>query len=582
MEESKATTTPLGTNNTDNEGKTNPAGQDVNASTNPLPTADGSTLGADSASADKGDSKGFAEDDPYCTVYIKGITESVNEQDLEAALSSIGKIGRTTIPKDQYRKPKGIAFVKFENREDALSAAEKSASIIVNGVELELSKYDGKGKELVNQSAKFRNVPTGYGREELLQLFAQYGTCTEVRINDDNESGTVFYSTPGSILKAVQNLNGKLLGDKVFMVTPGKNESKKGSQYNNLYVGNVDTSISEKEIRTTFEKFGDIESLLLPTRKVKGDSADLVEIRKPFIFISFKDSKAASDVIKEMDTRIFWGRELDIDYYDPDRKKTNKEKHNPTPANNNPTLVNEFASAMMNMMTQFSSMNMRGRGGMGGHTGGYRGGNQYGGRGGKFSGRGGPRGSTRGGPRGGPRGGGYGYNNVRSQYEQPKQNYYGGAPGGVPYGAMAPPASQPMHTQGFNQQDGGMPQQMMGSSQPPMPSNMAPMTSQPPVPAQAPADSNDNEDEVDVLAIPANKYKSYENEIGTYLYTKIEPVHNEVMAGKMTGMFLDLSEDEIYAIIHEPEVYDKYILEAIEMIKGEEEAERAAAEAAQQ
>jgi prefoldin subunit 5 len=34
----------------------------------------------------------FVEDDPHCTIYIKGITGLVNESDLNAAFSNEGKI----------------------------------------------------------------------------------------------------------------------------------------------------------------------------------------------------------------------------------------------------------------------------------------------------------------------------------------------------------------------------------------------------------------------------------------------------------------------------------------------------------
>jgi len=34
----------------------------------------------------------FAEDDPFCTLFIKGINKSIDENDLASALSSEGKI----------------------------------------------------------------------------------------------------------------------------------------------------------------------------------------------------------------------------------------------------------------------------------------------------------------------------------------------------------------------------------------------------------------------------------------------------------------------------------------------------------
>lgn len=572
MEESKATTA-TGVNDAPEIANSQGTIQAADPSEGATPNVLTGTAGASTAAGAATAKQGSAQDDPFCTLYVKGVTPGIGEPDLRAALETDGSIEKCIIPIGHDKKPTGIAFVKFYSREEALRVADLHKSVLVNGISLDISKYNGEAKDPVNQSAKFLNIPENYGREELITLFSSFGTVSEVKLNDDGDSGVVFYSTPGSVTKAVQTLNGKVMdGGKVFMVSADKNAEKhNNTQYNNLYVGNVSTYATEEEIRGVFSKFGEIESLLLPTRKIKNEAGELVDIRKPFIFISFKKSKNASDVIKELDTRTYWGKDLDIDYYDPNRKKTNKEKYNPSstaaPSAPNQGVANEFFSAMANMMTQFSNMNMRGRGGMGGQGGNYRGGqsSNYRGRGG----RGNPRG--RGGQRGGHRGSNN-YYNVRSQYDQPKPQYNGYPGAGVQsYGSMPPamaPATQPMQAPSYVQPEVSMPQPPMGGSMPPMAGQ------QPPAPVvQDPTPVQD--DDVNVLALPADQYKANENEIGTFLYTKIEVKHGEQMAGKMTGMFLDLSPEEIYQIIHDPATYERYIQEATEMINDEDAEEQA-------
>ena len=53
-----------------------------------------------------GEKVNFAEDDPFCTLYIKGITEKLTEKDLTAALSTEGRICMASIPRDSSHKPK--------------------------------------------------------------------------------------------------------------------------------------------------------------------------------------------------------------------------------------------------------------------------------------------------------------------------------------------------------------------------------------------------------------------------------------------------------------------------------------------
>ena len=591
-----------------------------------------------------GEDVNFCENDPSCTVYIKGVTNVINDTDLKNALKGEGNICMTSIPRDSSHKPKGMSFVRFNRKLDALRVAEKHSSLFLNGVNLECSKFDESVSRIVNESASFRNVPESYGEQELLNLFEGYGTVKDIRINQESNSGTVYFSSPGSVQRAVQALNGKaLVMNNIFYISQNDDQTRRATQYNNLYVGNIDPSVTEDELRKVFSQYGEIESLLLPTRRIKGESGQpSKEIRKNFIYISFRDSKAASNVIKEMDSRTYWGRDLDIDYYkDRDSRRPpgnisygyrNNRDGNSVGGQN---LVQDFANAMMAMMTQFNAMNMRGRGGYGGPSSGYRGNNPY--RNTRGNNRGGTRGNR---GRGSMRGGGY--YPARSQYEHPKTMMPNtmsfppmGSMGSMPPMSQ-PPMSQPPMTQPPMTQPpmsqppmsqppmsqppmsqppmtqppmSHPPMSQPPMSQPPMtqpPMSQPPMTqppmSQPPISQppmtqppmfnqsenvmsqppivnnmkpQPPTPSGDNEDsekedqlfdQGDVLKIPMDKYEESENEIGTFLYNKIELSHGSELAGKITGMFLDIPPEELYQIIHSDETYTRYIKDAEELI----------------
>jgi RNA recognition motif-containing protein len=497
----------------------------------------------------------FAENDQYCTIFIKGITEDVKEGDLSSALSTEGRICMTSIPKDSNHKIKGTSFVRFNRKEDAIKAAKKYPKLTVNGVVMEISEFDEKARPVVNESITIKNLPNTFTEASLQEIFSQFGSIADVRYTDGQDTATIFYSTPGSVTKAVQSYNGKVFEDKMLIVSASDSEKKKVStNYNNLYVGNVDPSTSEEELRETFSKYGEIESLLMPTRPLNKDGKSIT-IRKPYIYVSFKDSKAASDVIKEMDARSYWGRNLDINYYDPDRKRTNREKYSQPQAAAGQNMMQEFANAMMTVFSQMQ-LNSRGRGGYGGPPGGYRGTGGY--NRGRGSNRGGPRGNTRG-TRGATRGYTGGYGNVRSQYEKPMM---GGPMGMPPMGGMAPPMSQPMPGASYGHSSNSMGQPPMPSGQPPMASSMPPMSSQ-----QQPAQQDADDQNDDVLKLKIEEYDQNENEIGTFLYNKIEGTHGEEMAGRIVGMFLDLPANEIYEILHSDEVYRKYISDAENLIK---------------
>ena len=576
----------------------------------------------------------------------------------------------TSIPRDSSHKPKGMCFVRFNRKSDALNVVDKYATLLVNGETLECSKYDSNVSKVISESANFRNIPEGLGDHELLKLFEEFGIVKDIRINKENNSGIVYFSSSGSVQKAVQALNGKSMAENnVFYITQNEDQSKRAKQYNNLYVGNVDRRVTEAEIREVFSKFGEIESILLPTFKGKGENGEFnKDVRKSHVYISFKESKSASDAIKEMDSREKWGRPLNVDFYtDFDtRKKTmdrsagyknSRDGNSYNMSQGNSNLVQEFTAAMMNVMSQFSAMNMRGRGGHSGPSSGYRGNNSYRGS------RGGNRGGTRGNRgRGSMRGGTY---NVRSQYEHPK-TMMPNAMGLPPMGSMGhgmggmppmgqlpmsqppmsqppmsqppmsqlpmsqppmsqppmsqPPMSQPPMTQPPMSQPpmsqppmtqppmSQPPMSQPPMSQPPMsqpPMSQPPMTqppmsqppmSQPPMTTpmatpmfnqpdnalptppmqqeELPTQSQElfEPPQIDVLAIPMEQYEQSENEIGTFLYNKIEVSHGSEMAGRIAGMFLDIPPEELYQILHDDDTYKRYITDAEELITNENQA----------
>ena len=301
-----------------------------------------------------------------------------------------------------------------------------------------------KAKIESNETAHFKNIPETYTDQDIRNILSEFGNITDFSINREKSMGSVSYSTLGAVQRVIQKLNGKRMEEQTFLIYE-TNDKKRANLYSNLYVGNIDASVTEEEIREVFEKFGEIDSLLLPTRNVPDGTGKFTAVRKNHVFINFKDSKTASNVIKEMDGRYYWDRNLSIDYYDKEMKKRNTEKlsNKTTPTVQN--LAHDFMQAMMMMASTMSNSGMRG--GRGGYNNapnsGYRGSNNsYRGRGGGGGGRGNQRGR---GSRGSHRGGSSGYH-VRSQYESHKPMMSHGM-GPPPMTGMGMPSAPPMSMQ---------------------------------------------------------------------------------------------------------------------------------------
>ena len=434
----------------------------------------------------------------------------------------------------------------------------------------------------------------------------RFGTISSLEFDPETGTGSVGYSTYGAVTKAIQAMNGVTIEGNIFFISDTSDRTKKAANYNNLFVGNVDPSIKEDELKEEFSKYGEIESLLRPTRDDPDSDNPKKTINKPFIYVSFKDSKVASNVIKELDGKVRWGRELDINYYDPDAKRGHKKAQKPQNTQNFEEMTQSFFNALINMAGSMNNNMNRGRGGYNSHNQDYRGNSYNRGRGGRGNYRG--RGS-RGGMRGAPQGGHY---NQRSQYEKPimpnsmppmmgvpppvgpppvSMTPGGGASIGGPHPGAPPTGLPPAHAPTHFGMEVSAPPTMAPQAPPAMPSHntqappsmpahttqapsaMPPPMSHPPQATEAPPmQAPVGEKELSgftMQALEALTDDERENTIGTALYNKLDPLCGGDVAGKITGMFLDLPLEEVFEIATEEATFQKYYNDAMELIQND-------------
>ena len=148
----------------------------------------------------KGEKIYLAEDDPFCTLFVKGITSAVDESDLNTALSVEGRICMVSILRNVKHQPVGSAFVRFNKKEDALRAAENHKELTVNEVKLSVEIYkpkQSKPKSSINESASFKNVPSSYTEQDVFNMLSQHGPIANLEFNAESGTGSVSFSSHG-------------------------------------------------------------------------------------------------------------------------------------------------------------------------------------------------------------------------------------------------------------------------------------------------------------------------------------------------------------------------------------------------
>ena len=90
---------------------------------------------------------------------------------------------------------------------------------------------------------------------------------------------------------------------------------KTTNEIHNIYVGNISPEVTEKDLRETFEVFGEVQTATIIRDKLKGG-------HKRFAFVEMAKSDDAATAIKTLDGRDLKGRTLKV-----------KQAHNRGPGN---------------------------------------------------------------------------------------------------------------------------------------------------------------------------------------------------------------------------------------------------------
>ncbi|XVF23524.1 hypothetical protein REPUB_Repub13aG0046200 [Reevesia pubescens] len=88
------------------------------------------------------------------TLYISNLDYSLTNSDLHTLFSTFGKIARVTVLKDRItRNSRGVAFVQFVSRDDALSAASVMHGKVLNGrtISASIAVDNGRAPEFIKK-----------------------------------------------------------------------------------------------------------------------------------------------------------------------------------------------------------------------------------------------------------------------------------------------------------------------------------------------------------------------------------------------------------------------------------------------
>ena len=143
--------------------------------------------------------------------------------------------------------------------------------------------------------------------EDLTDYFGQYGHVSNVSIKYNAATGNprgfgfITFANDESI-DAVLNSGPHTVKNK--QIDPRKAKSKLNANLKKIFVGGVDSSMTEDELRDYFSRFGRVDGIELPFDKIRNR-------RREFCFIIF-DTKEAADAACGESKQFIGGRDCDI------------------------------------------------------------------------------------------------------------------------------------------------------------------------------------------------------------------------------------------------------------------------------
>jgi len=539
-------------------------------------------------------------------VFIKNLALSIDNKSLFDTFSVFGNILSCKVITDDNGASKGYGYVHYETGEAAQDAIKKLDGCQIEGqtvsVQLYTRKQDRAGQnEWTNLYMK--QMPLSWNEENLKEMFGKHGPTTSIVIQRDAEGkskgfGFINFENHEGAEGAVNELNGKVVevdgqsftlyvgqaqkkADRVRelkrQIEAAKHDKIMKLQGMNLYVKNLDDTITDDQLREMFSPYGTITS----ARIMKDDNSG---VSKGFGFVCFSSPEEAGKAIAEMNNKVFHNKPVTVTLHQ--RKEQRRVQLAAT------------VGARQMMGGRGNGYGPQGQFMMGGYQGRGRGG--YSPRG-QFNGRGGmqpqgpagqaypipnytmqtPGGAGRGMP--GMRPPQQGFNNMMQQGGRGpagagRGNVPGrGGPGRGPMGMQQqgrgpmgmPAGGVKFNTQARNQPNMPPPHMMMppmGMQNPNMPQMHMPphpMMGQPQGPPQGMPQQMEPLNE---MLLAHSDPQIQKHLIGERLYPLIMQ-HQPQQAGKITGMLLEMDNAELLHLIESPDALQSKIEEAIDVLR---------------
>jgi len=269
-------------------------------------------------------------------IFIKNLDKNIDNRALCETFGAFGKILSCKIALDEKGKSLGYGFVHYEKQESADASISQLNGKLLNDKQVFVGPFVPKKERdrATEGKRKFTNLYIKHIRDDvsddqLKELFSKYGSISSVYLQKDVDGkskkfGFVSFEDPEAANAAMNDMQGKddieqVQEGKKLYIAPAKKKAERQQELRekferikqeranryqgvNLYIKNLDDDIDDSELRKAFEQFGTVTSAKVMLTEN--------EISKGFGFVCFSSPEEATKAVTEMNGRIVKSKPL--------------------------------------------------------------------------------------------------------------------------------------------------------------------------------------------------------------------------------------------------------------------------------
>lgn len=285
------------------------------------------------------------------SLYVGDLLTTVTEANLFEIFTNIGQIASIRVCRDHLTKRSlGYAYVNYLQLADAERAIDTLNNTAIKGRPCRVMwcQRDPSFRKSGVGNVFIKNLDPVIGHKELYDRFSVFGNILSCKVATDENGhskgfGFVHYDNQDSATRAIEQYNDKNINNRKVFV--GRFESKKERQsqiessWTNVYIKDLSTDVTEKDLLDQFKKYGTITSAII----MKNDDGT----SKGFGFVNLAKHEEAVRAVEALN-QIPLGVEQKPIWCGRAQKKIEREAE----------LKNKFKLIKMERIKQYSEINL--------------------------------------------------------------------------------------------------------------------------------------------------------------------------------------------------------------------------------